>query len=206
MRRKCHLVLRLRQLPSNGLVCLLLQPVVWHVAFLRVEICGDLRFSSVCGTTRESRVDSIVKVSMSGCESSGATAAAVGAGGGDGFQSWSTGEPLPTAAQLEHTAKRLVERVNAKRLRDEQRLRELRDGLQAIQESATRQLEAAWYRQMQADSEMVRRQVETLFQVIAEVGEHELEVQTARQELNKLIAEMADRQDTVAGAGRQPQD
>ena len=51
---------------------------------------------------------------------------------------------------------------------------------------------------------MVRRQVETLFRVIAEVGKHELEVRTARQELNKLIAEMADRQDTATGVGQWP--
>ena len=117
------------------------------------------------------------------------------AGGGDSSQAWPASEPLPSAAELEQKAKQLVERVNAKRLRDEQRLRELRDGLQAVQERAVRQLEAAWYRQMQVDSERMRCQVEALFQVIVEVGEHELEVQTARQELNKLIAEMADRQD-----------
>ena len=127
--------------------------------------------------------------------------AAVGDGGGDASQPWSAGESLPTAAQLQCSAKQLVERVNAKRLRDEQRLRELLDGLQTMHERAARQLEAAWYRQMQADSEVVRRQVETLFQVIAEIGEHELEVQNARQELNKLIAEMADRQDNTKSGG-----
>ena len=123
--------------------------------------------------------------------------AAEGDGGGDAPQPWSAGEPLPTAAQLQFSAKQLVERINAKRLRDEQRLRELLDGLQTMYERSARQLETAWFRQMEADNEVVRRQVEELFQNIADIGEHELEVQSARQELNKLVAEMADRQDNT---------
>ncbi|XP_043222661.1 uncharacterized protein LOC122381934 [Amphibalanus amphitrite] len=138
---------------------------------------------------------------MSDYAPAGLHEAALAAGGGDASRGWPADEPLPSAAQLEESAKQLVERVNAKRLRDEQRLRELRDGLRSVQERAVRQLESAWYRQMQADSERVRRQVEALYQVIAEVGEHELEVQTARQELNKLIAEMADRQDCHPNTG-----
>ena len=136
---------------------------------------------------------------MSGCESGGVVAAAASGGGGDSAQQpWPTGEALPTAAQLEQSAKQLVECVNAKRARDEQRLRELRDGLRAVQERAEQQLEAAWYRQMQADTLRVQRQVQELFQVIAKVGEHEAEVQSARQELNKLLAEMIDRQERAS--------
>lgn len=110
---------------------------------------------------------------------------------------WVGGGPLPTADQLEQRAHQLVEKFNAKRLRDEEQLNQLKEGLSVVAERAQQRLEDAWYAQMKADSEAARQQLEVLFEVIGQVAEHEQEVQHARDELNKLIREMADRDPAV---------